>query len=190
MVTGQPGIGASSKIFLSIRTHTSSGKRHCLAYLLFSRILKKKLTFYQSTDDHVYLFCERGIFTFEPTCLAIHEFYHIWNRGRNDFIKEQETILSINSSEIAEPLPQMFCGRNSNIFVVAVANPAMTRARGTWMKRSGTVLHFMKSWTWGEIVAGYVSSSCFFMPNVTSRLAQKYFARPSHGRLFLSSRGL
>jgi hypothetical protein len=136
MITGQPGIG----------------KSYCLVYLLVHRLLRKKPTFLQMLESAAYLFCERGIYKFNPNSHGIDP--DVLRRDikalRVDLEGENRAILLIDSSATLTMPPSVYEGLQC--YTVQAASPRKDRAY--WMKQVIAKKHFMHPWSWHEIVAG------------------------------------
>lgn len=132
-----------SSFFLTV---CDLGKSFALTYVLISRLLDGKPTIFQVVPEIAYLYCDRGVFSFDPQHGKIMQ--PLQDLGLTLNRQCGPLLLVDTNMHLTLPPPFSLCGQH--FFVVQ----ACSLAQGDWIKQIGAIRHCMKPWTLMEILTG------------------------------------
>ncbi|KAF8344474.1 hypothetical protein F5887DRAFT_1159528, partial [Amanita rubescens] len=154
ILLGDPGIATSS---------ISEGKTVLLYVLLVLRLQAQLPTIYQSRASHLYHFADDGVYLINLTPSSIATNF------KSQFHKS--TWCLIDSNQSLDTVPVFI--QDLDLFIVQASSPRPHR----WIdKATGPVFqYFMKSWTFPELLVGYVTYLLISEPFVIplSRVLQR-----------------
>ncbi len=122
------------------------GKSFLLTYLLVLRLLDGKPTILQAVPEIAFLFCDRGIFSFDPSRWTGPDGIGEPCKQLGLTLNREDGLLLLLDSDVAHISPPI---RGEHIFVVqATSRMPFTAAR---IEEFGAIRRFLKPWSWPEI---------------------------------------
>jgi len=131
------------------------GKSFSLIYILVDNLLDAKPIIFQMKHNIAYLFCDRGVFSFDPShwvggggikwpCEKL---------GLTLGLKQGPLLLVDSNEQLISP--PSFSLRHNHVFVVQAAKQGLSTAvQNGWIEQIEAKRHFMAPWSWSEIAAG------------------------------------